>query len=53
MVKAEVSQLRSEFQSFKEKTTNDLESLRIELRGYTDKEVEDLKKMLLKKINDV
>jgi len=38
---------------FSQKTTADLEGLRIELRGYTDKEVSDLKSMMNKKVNDV
>ena len=53
MVKAEVSQVRSEFTSFKEKTISDLEALRLELRGYTDKEVGEVSTKLTKKITDL
>ena len=53
IVKAEVSQVRSESLTFKEKTINDLEALRLELRGYTDKEVGDASKKLTKKITDL
>ena len=53
MVKAEVSQVRSEFTSFKDKTISDLEALRLELRGYTDKEVGEVSTKLTKKITDL
>ena len=42
--------MRSESLAFKEKTINDLEALRLELRGYTDKEVGDLSRKLTKKL---
>ena len=52
-VKAELSMVRSDLSSFSLKTTQDLEALRLELRGYTDKETGDLKRILMKKIDDV
>lgn len=53
LVKTELSQVRTDLSKFSQKTTADLEGLRIELRGYTDKEVSDLKSMMNKKVNDV
>jgi predicted nucleic acid-binding Zn-ribbon protein len=49
----QVNLIRQEFVNFKEvKYVSDLESLRLELRGYTDKETLNLKNMLSKKITD-
>ena len=48
IVKAEVSQVRSESLAFKEKTISDLEALRLELRGYTDKECSEWSTKLTK-----
>ena len=36
MVKAEVNSLRSDFTNYQTKVTQDLDALRLELRGYTD-----------------
>ena len=43
LVRSELNQVRNESNAFMTKTTNDLEALRIELRGYTDSEIKALK----------
>ena len=49
----QVGLIRQEFVNFKEvKYASDLEGLRLELRGYTDKETLNLKNILSKKITD-
>ena len=48
----QVNMVRSELSNFQTKTAQDLEGLRLELRAYTDKETGDLKKMLVKKIDE-
>ena len=53
LVKNELTFIRSDVTSFKEKTTQKFETIEISYKGYTDNETEDLKKMLLKKISDV
>ena len=50
LVKVELQQVRGDHNAFKEKTLSDLEALRIELRGYTDKEVGELSAVLTQKI---
>lgn len=48
----QVNMVRQEFVSFKEvKYNQDLEALRLELRGYTDKEVSECSQVLSKKID--
>ena len=43
LVRSELNQVRNESNAFMTKTTNDLEALRMELRGYTDSEIKALK----------
>jgi vacuolar-type H+-ATPase subunit I/STV1 len=48
-----VSMIKNELTNFKEKTNSDLESLRIELKAYTDKETTDVRKETSTKIKDL
>ena len=44
--------VRSELSTFQSKTAQDLEGLRLELQAYTDRETGDVKKFLVKKIDE-
>lgn len=51
LVKAEVNSMRSDFNNYQSRVTSDLEALRLELRGYTDKQTMDVQKSLNTKID--
>ena len=48
----QVNMVRSELSTFQSKTAQDLEGLRLELQAYTDRETGDVKKFLVKKIDE-
>lgn len=52
LLKSDVASMKSELTTFKEQTSQDLNALRIELRGYTDKEISALSKTLSKKMQE-
>lgn len=48
-----VSMVKNELTTFKEKTSVDLDQLRIELKGYTDKETGEVRTQMSSKITDM
>lgn len=46
LIKAEVSSMRSDFTNYQARVVSDLEALRHELRGYTDKKTSEVEKAL-------
>ena len=53
LVKAEVNNMRNDFNNYQTKMQQDLDALRLEMRNYTDAETDSLKKQAMKKIDEV
>lgn len=53
LVKTEQNSMRTDFNNYKTSLVQDLEALRLEMRGYTDKETTEVEKNLSNKINSI
>lgn len=53
LVQAEQSSMRTELNNYKQQVVGDLEALRLELKGYTDKEVQSATKSLNTKFDSI
>ena len=53
MVQAEQNSLRTNFNEYKQQVVQDLEALRLEMKGYTDKETAEVNKNLKNKIDSI